>query len=264
MRAVLAIVLGAAGCQANTTPIPDEDLTPPAACVPERDGALTAAELPVAIGAAAPYWISSGDRTVDLAGDGEDGWDLSAESPDDDLVEIAPAPLAGHWYAADFASGQFVVDNGGGLDAVYHLDDLGLWLHGLASHDAEPANARTLLVYDAPVAVLRLPLRDGDAWTAAGTVSEGTLDGLAYVGTDTYEVEVAGSGRLDLPYVRFTPALKVRTRVVVEPAAGGITTSRRQTSFLFECFGEIARAASRPDEPDADFTTAAELRRFAL
>jgi hypothetical protein len=260
MRAVLVIVLGAAACRANTTPIPDEDLTPPAACIPDRDGALTAAELPVQLDAAAPYWVSSGERTVDLAGDGT-GWDLSAESPDDDLVEVAPSPLAGHWYAPDFAAGQFVVDNGGGLDAVYHLDDLGLWLHGLASREPEP---RTLLVYDAPVSVLRLPLRDGDAWTATGTVSEGTLDGLAYVGTDTYEVEVDGSGTLALPYVRFTPALKVRTRVVVEPAAGGVTTSRRQTSFLFECFGEIARAASRPDEPDADFTTAAELRRFAL
>lgn len=262
MRAVLASLLACAACQANTTPIPDEDLTPPAACIPDRDGALIAAELPVQVGAAAPYWVSSGERTIDQAG--ETGWDLSEESPDDELVEIAPSPLAGHWYAADFAAGQFVVDNGAGIDAVYHLDDLGLWLHGLASHDAEPANARTLLVYDAPVSVLRLPLRDGDAWTATGTVSEGTLDGLAYVGTDTYEVEVAGAGPLALPYVRFTPALKVRTRVVVEPAAGGVTTSRRQTSFLFECFGEIARAASRPDEPDADFTTAAELRRFAL
>ena len=261
MRAFI-LLPALAACQANATPIPDEDLAPPAPCVAVRDGVLTAAELPVAIGAAAPYYVSSSSRTVDLAGDA--GWDLSAESPDDELVELAPTALAGHWFAADFAAGQFVVDAGAGLDAVYHLDDLGLWLHGLASREPDPASARTLLVYDAPVAVLRLPLADGDAWTAAGTVSEGTLDGLPYVGTDTYEVEVAGSGTLDLPYVRFTPALKVRTRVVVEPAAGGVTTSRRQTSFLFECFGEIARAASRPDEPDADFTTAAELRRFAL
>jgi hypothetical protein len=36
------------------------------------------------------------------------------------------------------------------------------------------------------------------------------------------------------------------------------------TSFLFECFGEVAHAESRIDEPNADFTTAATLRRFAL
>jgi hypothetical protein len=258
---VLGLVFLAA-CQANQTPIPDEDLTPPAPCIPDRDGVLTAAELPVAVDAAAPYYVSTASRAVDVAGDA--GWDLSAESLDDQVVEIAPAPLAGHWFAPDFAAGQFVVDAGGGLDAVYHLDEVALWLHGLASRDAEPANARTLLVYDAPVPVLRLPLAVGDTWSAAGTVSEGTLDGLPYVGTDTYQVEVAGSGPLALPYVRFDPALKVRTHVVVEPAAGGVTTSRRQVSFLFECFGEIARAASRPDEPEPDFTTAAELRRFAL
>lgn len=254
-------MLALAGCQANETPVPDEEIAPPVACIPDRDGAITAAELPVAIGVAAPYYESR-DVTVDLAADG--AWDLSAESPDDELVEIAPSALAGTWYAAELATGQFVVPAAGDLDAVYHLDDVALWLHGLASRDPDPPGGRTLLVYDAPVPVLRLPLSDGDAWTAVGTVSEGTLNGLAYVGTDTYQVEVVGAGRLDLPYVRFEPALEVRTHVVVEPAAGGVTTSRRQTSFLFECFGEIARAESRADEPAEDFTTAAVLRRFRL
>lgn len=258
-RALLIAALAA--CQANETPFPGEDLTPPLDCLPDRDGAITAAELPVALGVAAPFYESR-DVTVALGGDG--AWDLSAESPADELVEIAPSALADRWYAADFASGQFVVPAAGGLDAVYHLDDVALWLHGLASREPDPPAGRTLLVYDAPVPVLRLPLSAGDAWTAIGTVSEGTLDGLAYVGTDTYTVEVVGAGRLALPYVRFDPVLKVHTRVVVEPAAGGVTTSRRQTSFLFECFGEIARAESRADEPAEDFTTAAVLRRFAL
>jgi hypothetical protein len=35
-------------------------------------------------------------------------------------------------------------------------------------------------------------------------------------------------------------------------------------SFWFECFGEIGRATSRANEPASDFTTAEELRRFAL
>jgi hypothetical protein len=39
---------------------------------------------------------------------------------------------------------------------------------------------------------------------------------------------------------------------------------KRTTLFLFECFGEVARAESRPDEASPDFTTAAYLRRFAL
>jgi hypothetical protein len=36
----------------------------------------------------------------------------------------------------------------------------------------------------------------------------------------------------------------------------------RQTSFFFECFGEVARATSQPNETQDDFTTAAELRRL--
>jgi hypothetical protein len=263
IASVAALAVGTAACAENATPLPTTEPTPPLACLPDLDGEITADELPVTIGAAATYYVSSGTRAVDLSLQ-NGGWDLSEESPDDDIVEIAPRALAGAWYAEDFASGEFVVEAAGGLDAVYHLDDLGLWLHGLASAEPDPPAGRTLLVYDAPVLVLRLPLRAGDAWTSSGTVSAGTLNGLGYVGTDTYEVAVTESGRLDLPYVRFTPALKVQQHVTVAPAAGGVTTSRRQTSFFFECFGEIARAEGRADEPAAEFTTAAALRRFAL
>ena len=182
---------------------------------------------------------------------------------DNDRVEIGPTALAGHWYAGDFPGGAFVTRDGD-VDAIYHLDDAGLWLHGVASAEPDPPAGRTLLRYDAPVAVLRLPLADGGAWTETGTVSTGTLQGLPYVGTDTYEIEAAGAGDLEVPYVRFAPTLRVRTHVTVAPAAGGSTTSRRQTLFLFECFGEVARAESMPDEPAADFTTAAYVRRFAL
>jgi len=57
--------------------------------------------------------------------------------------------------------------------------------------------------------------------------------------------------------------LKVSTRIVVEPAAG-LTVTQRQVGFLFECFGEVARATSLNDEPDEDFTTAQEIRRFGI
>lgn len=259
MKRLAFLALGA--CQANQTPVTADDLQPPIACLPDRDGVITAAELPVAIGVAGTYYQSPEGQTrgVDLAPEGG-GWDLADEDPGDVIVEIAAEALAGKWYAADFASGAFVGDAGAGLDAVYHVDELGLWLHGVASRDDED----TLLVYDAPVPVLRLPLRDGDAWEAVGTISDGRLSGLPYVGTDTYEIAADGAGFLDLPYVRFDPALRVQTRVVIEPAAGGVVTSRRQTQFLFECFGELARADSRVDEPDEEFTTAASLRRFAL
>jgi hypothetical protein len=251
LRRALWLLLGA--CQADAAATPDGGAV---ACLPDLDGSLTAEELPVAIGGSADYYVGT-NRTVDLTGP---DWDLSREEPDDELVTIGPVALGAQWYADSFDSGQFVTDGPAGLDAVYHLDAQGLWLHGLAS--VEPDS--TLLVYDDPVAVLRLPLAAGDAWTDVGVVAGGTIDGLPYIGSDTYEISAGAAGLLELPYVRFRGALPVATHVTVRPDAGGVTTSRRQVSFLFECFGEIARAESRADEPDEDFTIAASLRRFAL
>lgn len=251
-------------CQANTTPVPDTEVTPPLPCLPDRDGTLTAAELPVQLDTPVDYYVSPPGVTRNVALSGT-SWDLSAENGDDVITPVSAVALQDQWYASRFSgsgSGQFVTDGPGGLDAIYHLDDQGLWLHGLASQD-DGAN-KTLLVYTSPVPVLRLPLSAGDSWTATGVVSAGTINGLPYIGTDTYEIAADAEGRLALPYVSFSPALRVTTHVTVRPDAGGTTASRRQVSFLFECFGEVARAESRADEPEADFTIAASLRRFAL
>jgi hypothetical protein len=255
------VLLALAACEANTTPVPSTEVTPPLGCLPNRDGTITAAELPVVLDTPVDYYVSPPGVTRNVALSGTT-WDLSTEYPDDVSTPVAATALSMQWYANDFPSGQFVTDGPEGLDAIYHLDDQGLWLHGLASKTS--GASQTLLVYAEPVPVLRLPLAAGDAWTATGTVANGTIDGLPYIGTDTYEVSADSDGRLDLPYVDFTPALRVSTHVTVRPDAGGTTTSRRQVSFLFECFGEVARAESRADEPSADFTVAASLRRFQL
>jgi hypothetical protein len=39
---------------------------------------------------------------------------------------------------------------------------------------------------------------------------------------------------------------------------------RRQVGWVFECFGEVARATAADNEPNDDFTTTAELRRLGL
>jgi hypothetical protein len=57
-------------------------------------------------------------------------------------------------------------------------------------------------------------------------------------------------------------AHRVRLTVTVAPSAGA-TLVTRQTSFLFECFGEVARAVSATGEASKDFTKATELRRYA-
>jgi hypothetical protein len=55
----------------------------------------------------------------------------------------------------------------------------------------------------------------------------------------------------------------VYTKVSIQPAAGESATTR-QVSFLFECFGEVARATSQNGESDEDFNTAAEVRRLGF
>ena len=56
----------------------------------------------------------------------------------------------------------------------------------------------------------------------------------------------------------------MRTHVFRTPATGTPVVGKRTTIFMFECFGEVARAESQPNEANPDFTTAAYLRRFAL
>lgn len=260
------------GCADNLTPPSEVDAGLESfTCFPDLDGELTRAELPVLLGHPVDYYISPDGTAVDLAGtvdaDGLRVWDFSDQGTDHRST-IAAAPLADQWYADRFPTGQFVTEtslgSGVATDGIYAVDDEALWLLGAASQEENPASGTTLLVYDPPVALFRFPLRAGDRWTETATLTGAELNGLPYNGTDRYEIEVDGNGRLELPYVSFEQAYRVRTRVVVTPAVGGVTVSRRQVSFLFECFGEVARAVSRTDEPEADFTTAAELRRFAL
>jgi hypothetical protein len=271
----LALLLSLAACGENQTPpSPLETWRAPpaqASCVPNLDGVLDAAEMQATTGVPIS-WIASpsgASRPVNLAGgvdaQGHRVWDWSAPASDDRLARTAASPLAGKWYAASFPGGRFTLpyDLGGALEAIYSQDEQGLWLHGMASAQQDPPEGRTLMAYDKPVAAVRFPLRAGMTWTATAAVRNATVRGLPYASTDTYEVTVDGSGRLQLPEVLFTQVHKVRTRVTLQPAVG-VRVSRRQVSFLFECFGEVARATSLDNETQDDFTTAAEVRRMGL
>ena len=258
MRRLLPLL---AACGVNQTPQPMPPPTLPD-CVPNRDGQITADELPIAYGATIDYYTGT-NRTVDLAGKGG-VWDLSTERPDDTVVALGPVAMGDQWYAASFPGAQFAVDAGSGLDGVYHQDTTALWLDGTATHDSAMTN-RTFVRYPEAVAVLRFPIHDGDAFTTTATLGDGTLvDGLPFLGTDQVDVDVTGSGQLDVPYVEFSPVLRVRTDVTRKPTTGTPVINKRTTIFMFECFGEVARAESNQDEPTADFMTAAYLRRFAL
>ncbi len=266
MRALACALLALAACGENATPVGEPPSPFAASCVPDLDGTLTAAELPIVLDQPLTFRVGE-DVAVDLAGRGSGAdrqWDWSVDTAGDALRDQLAVALDDQWYAGSFPGGRFVLAVDAATDAVYAADDRGLYLLGLASHDEAPPAGKTLLPYAAPVAVLRLPVAAGDRWTETATITGGTLRGLPYNGTDTYAISADARGELHLPYVRFTDALRVRTTVTSTPAVGGASVVVRQSQFFSECFGEIGRATSRPGEPADDFTTAATLRRLAL
>ena len=255
MRRLVLLLVTA--CGTNQTPQPEPVPELPS-CVPNRDGEITADEMPIALGATLPYYVGT-NQTITQTGE---TWDLSEERADDEVVEIGPVALKDQWYAPSFPAGQFVVDAGGGLAGIYHQDDQALWLDGTASHDDAMAS-RTLVIYPQPVAVLRFPVTEGDSYMTSAPLAGATIHGLPFNGSDEVTVSIVGTGLLAVPYVEMSPVHRATVLVRRVPSSGP-TTSRRTTLFLFECFGEVARAESKPDEPNQDFTSAAYLRRFAL
>ncbi|HEY4055952.1 MAG TPA: hypothetical protein VGM39_05060 [Kofleriaceae bacterium] len=252
----LALLLAIAACGANQTPQPELDASLPA-CLPNRDGVITADELPIALGATVSYYAGT-DRDVSLGGN---EWDLSTENANDQVVAIGPTALKDQWYASQFSSGQFVVPSGD-LDGVYHQDAQALWLDGLASQ--MDGAQKTLIRYAQPLPVLRFPIQSGDVYSSTTALVDSTVVGLPFVGTDKLDVSITGDGTLHVPYVEFSPVLKVETLATRTPSTGTPVVTKRTTIFMFECFGEIARAESRTDEQSPEFTKAAYLRRFAL
>lgn len=271
---LLALMLTTQACDDNQTWVAPTPYTPapPAelACVPDLDGQIAADELQPALGVPVSYLVSPAltSRPIDPVGSvdtsGRRVWDLS--SPDSDpVIQVSARPIAEHWAASSFPADAFTapLDAGHTIDGVYRQGDNELLLLGLASRLEDPPEGRTLWSYTSPVAVYRFPLTDGARWVSVGEVRNGLVRGLPYAGRDTYEVEVAGAGRLMLPDFTFTQSLRVKTRLVSQPAVGA-SQARQQISWLFECFGEVARATSQTGENNSDFTTATEVRRLGL
>ncbi len=270
------VALVVAACNDNETPPPTKAPytgTAPQAlpCVPNLDGKIEARELAPSFDTTATYLVSppGKERLVDTSGQERDGklvWSLGIDFADDQVAKLSASTISGKWYASSFASVKdpiiAPIDAGGRTEGIYTHDEQAFSLHGIASANKDDPE-QTLYVYTTPVTIYRFPLQLGTTFTSVGEVKNGMLRGLPYAGRDTYEVKVDGAGELGLPDFILTQALRVRTKVTVEPAAGKSTT-QRQTSFLFECLGEVARATSRLDEPDERFTTASELRRLGL
>lgn len=269
---------GLAACGPNRTvpprPIWDGDagVPVPLGCVPNLDGRIEASELMPAYDVGASFLLSPAGETRDVLTSGvvrPDGtlyWDLGIDYASDVAVRFSAQHVEGTWFASSFPNGQFAVadDASGVLLGVYRLDEAGLYLLGFASREMDPPEGRTLWVYDTPIVVFQLPLVPGASWISVSDVRNATVRGLPYAGHDTYEVHVSGAaGELALPDLRFSQAMRVSTHATIAPSAGA-AVQRRQSSWLFECFGEVARVVAPEGETSDDFTTAASMRRFGL
>jgi hypothetical protein len=275
MTRLLPVLLIVCACGENRT-IPEKDAyvaptVAPLECVPNLDGRIEATEVKAALGIPVRYLASppGAGRPISIAGEvnssGQRVWDLSNDYADDRVATLSASALAGHWFAASFPSGQFVsaLDLGQTVLGVYQNDGSNLLLLGYASSEESPMTGKTLVVYTQPVAIFRFPLEVGKQWVSVGQVSNATVRGLPFAGRDTYQIRVDASGQLELPDVTFTQALRVRTTATIEPAIGPAIV-RRQVGWVFECFGEVARATAPDGEMNDDFTTTSELRRLGL
>lgn len=271
-----AAVLASAACADNLTLPPEREPfqaaePQPLECVPNLDEQIDPEELPVGFDSAVSYRINpTGDaRPVDLVGlvdqDGVRVWDWSSDDSDDQELLIAAKEPAEQWYADSFPEAEFIapLDAGGRLDGVYSRTESGVFLLGYASTEEQPAVGQTLIVYTEPVAIYRFPLEEGAEWVSVGEVRNGLVQDLPYAGRDIYSVTVDATGELWLPELRFDQVHRVRTNLTVEPSVGeGFT--RKQVGYVFECFGEVARAVSEDNETDENFDTAVEIRRLGF
>jgi len=253
----------------------------PLPCLPNLDGRIESHELAPTLNEQAAFIVSppptaaTAGFPVNVAGRvGEDGrrvWDWSETAPSDLSAALVARPLTDQWYVADFPGGEFSMpaDLDGRLEAVYSHGQDALLLHGIASALPDPPEGRTLLAYEQPVRFFPFPLTLGTSWTDTGVVRSGILQGLSpWSQDDVYEVAVVAAGELRLPDFTFEQALRVDSKVTIRPKAGSRNGyMQRQVSFVFECFGEVARASSvlidePADDPGSDFTTAREVRRL--
>lgn len=271
----MGLILVLTACGENRTIPPKSAYEAPAVapleCIPNLDGRIDASELKAAIGVPVHYLVSppGTGRPVSIPGAtnsaGQRVWDLSNDYADDRLATLQASAVAGHWFANSFPTGQFVaaLDLGGTTLGVYMNDGSALWLLGYASSEEAPTTGKTLVVYAPGVKIFQFPLQPGAQWVSVGVVTNAILRGLPFASRDTYQVRVDAAGQLELPDVTFTQALRVRTTATIVPAIGN-SIVRRQVGWVFECFGEVARATAPDNEMNDDFTTTAELRRLGL
>jgi len=261
MRSVWGwLLFGSFGSACGVTPYVAPDgggAVAPPSCFGNNDGQIARDEVQFPLGIVVKYLVDDGSVAVAPAGTDDHGtrvWDLRAAAGSTIKLELAQPS---GWSAGEFPGAAYVTtaDIPSGLMGAFSTSDDALLVYGFYS----PQEESTLLVYDHPIALVHFPIRLGFTQAQQGTVTNGKLNGVPVSTVDTYEVSVDRSGVMLLPYLRLENVLRVRTNLN-QQLVGGIVQRRIQYSFFHECFGEVARMTSLPNEANPDFQQAAELR----
>jgi len=274
----VVVVCGAVIAACDPAPITDEDedFEPVIAvpdCRPDNDGVITAAELPVVVGATARVRIGQ-QIPFDVDGDVDDDdgtivWDLTRPDPADEPIgALSVEPMDGQYFADLFPEADVAAPlvPGGSLLGPLRVDDDGWKLLGGMSADEDPAEGQTRIVYDTPTTLYPLPLREGSRVTSTSRANNALLLGIPTAFDDITEVEVVRRGTVVLPDLVLDNTLQVRVRFTRTLLAGDV----KQVSYIFvhECLGEVARFVSEAVAVDAtldeDLPVAKEAWRLAL
>lgn len=230
-----------------------------AGCVPNHDGVVTRAELPLGPGLTAPYTVALNTK-VDLqpqTKDGKNTWDFGtfADEKPSQLVTVDPKT---QWFGKYFPTASYAVQllSTKPLLGVFRLTDTSLDLLGAVSPQESLLGTR--ITYDPPLPMMQFPLKNGAKWTAKAAAS-GTVDGVLLLWSESIEMTVAYDGILTTKLGNF-PVLAVQGRV--DKVFGLSTTTYRSMAFVTECYGVVGKADSDANEAKPLFTNAAEVRRM--
>ena len=235
----------------------------PVTCLPNRDGSITRAEVPLMSGLYATYRVAT-DAPVDTAGvEGEGGardWDLSGQLPGDQLVIVEAQDPEGLWFSTDFPDADYVAPLSASSDllGIFQITDDALLMLGVAS--PEDSFTATKLEYDPPVSVLSFPIQADSSWSTDASVSGSAL-GVPTFYSEDYSSQVDSMGTMKTPFGTFEGVMRVRTEL--ERTVGFVTTRVRTYLYVAECFGTVATIVSQDNESDVEFDTASEVRRLA-
>lgn len=229
-------------------------------CKPNHDGVLAAGEFQVVVGASVPYAVVSDASVGPFVQSGSDAvWDWHDAGETTKQLLPVVNPLA-QWYGASFPTATYAVRLTAKSDllGVFRKSDKSLDLLGVVSPDQGPK--QTLAIYDPPLPMLQFPLKPDSQWTAK-SVASGTVDGMPLVWKETVQLQAIGNGTLWTAAGVF-PVLAVRGKT--DKQVGMVTTTYRSLAMVTECYGVVGKADSYPNETQADFATAAELRYLSL